>query len=101
VVIGQVDGAYYAFIGAERFGGIFVYNVSNPKAPVFVEYVLTRNMKAAVNEDLEYDDTSYANTGDLGPEGFAFVPSSQSSTGSAMLIVGNEVSGTVNYFEVK
>jgi 2',3'-cyclic-nucleotide 2'-phosphodiesterase/3'-nucleotidase/5'-nucleotidase len=101
VAIGEIDGATYAFIGAERFGGIFVYNVSNPKAPVFVEYVLTRNMKAAVNEDLEYDDTSYANTGDLGPEGFAFVPASQSSTGSAMLIVGNEVSGTVNIFEVK
>jgi hypothetical protein len=62
---------------------------------------LTRNMKAAVNEDLEYDDTSYANTGDLGLEGFAFVPASQSTTGSAMLIVGNEVSGTVNIFEVK
>jgi 5'-nucleotidase len=72
-----------------------------PKSPVFVEYVLTRNMKAAVNEDLEYDDTSYANTGDLGLEGFAFVPASQSTTGSAMLIVGNEVSGTVNIFEVK
>jgi hypothetical protein len=101
VAIGEVDGAIYAFIGAERFGGIFVYNVSNPKVPVFVEYVLTRNMKAAVNEDLEYDDTSYANTGDLGLEGFAFVPASQSTTGSAMLIVGNEVSGTVNIFEVK
>ena len=35
---------------------------------------------------------------DSGPEGMAFVKGSKSPTGKPMLLVGNEVSGTVQVF---
>lgn len=39
-------------------------------------------------------------TGDLGPEGFKFVPADHSPTGKALLIVGNEVSGNTSVYEI-
>ena len=39
VVVADVYGSTYAFIGLERIGGIMVYDVSVPSAPVFVQYL--------------------------------------------------------------
>jgi hypothetical protein len=43
VVIGKVLGKPYAFIGLERIGGVAVFDVSDPAAPKFIEYVNNRN----------------------------------------------------------
>ncbi|WP_098469751.1 choice-of-anchor I family protein [Serinibacter salmoneus] len=91
ITVGEVDGVPYVFVGAERVGGIFVYDLTDPSAPAFVTYLN--------NRDFEADPTT-AQAGDLGPEGFAFVPAEDSPTGEAMLVVGNEVSGTTTLFEV-
>ena len=57
--------------------------------------------------DYELDGASagfaaYANTrpADLGPEGVRFVPRRDSPTGRALVLVTNELSGTVAAFEV-
>ncbi len=89
VAIGEIDGVPYAFIGLERVGGILVYDISNPKAPRFVNYLNRRDFTAPSEI-----------AGDLAPEGFAFVPSEESPTGRSLLIVANEFSGTVTAYDV-
>ncbi|RYF67379.1 MAG: hypothetical protein EOO39_21370, partial [Cytophagaceae bacterium] len=39
VTTGVVNGITYAFVGSERTGDIFVYDISNPNAPVFLQYI--------------------------------------------------------------
>ncbi|MBW4468433.1 MAG: choice-of-anchor I family protein [Pegethrix bostrychoides GSE-TBD4-15B] len=79
VVIGTVNNRVYAFIGLERTGGVIVYEVTDPNQPQFVEYVSTE--------------------GDISPEGLTFIPASQNPNGKSLLVVSNEVSGTVGIFE--
>ena len=86
VVVGRVNGRSLAFIALERIGGVMVYDVSNPNAPVFQQYLTTRVFVGS-------------NVGpDSGPEGMVFIPAVDSPTGKPLLAVGNEVSGTVNLF---
>ncbi|WP_321531358.1 choice-of-anchor I family protein [uncultured Desulfuromonas sp.] len=94
LTVGEVNGHYYAFIGLERTGGIMMYNIDDPTAPKFVEYLLNRDLEVDIEADLE-------SAGDLAPEGMAFVDAADSPTGNALLIVGNEASGTTTVYEVK
>ena len=86
VAVGEVEGRPLAFVALERIGGVVVYDISDPTAPVFQQYLTTRNYAVAP-----------AGT-DSGPEGMVFVPAGQSPTGAPLLAVGNEVSGSVNLF---
>lgn len=92
VVIGKVFGKPYAFIGLERIGGVVVYDVSDPAAPSFVQYVNNRNFTAA-------PDTPKA--GDLGPEGLIFISAQDSPSGRPLVVIGNEISGTTTIYEIK
>ena len=91
LTIGKVGERTYAFIGAERVGGIFVYDVTDPANASFVTYVNNR----------DFSTDEFANAGDLGPEGFAFVDKKDSPNGEYLLIVGNEVSGTTTVYSVE
>ncbi len=84
VTLARFGAKTFAFIGLERVGGVMVYDITNPTSPHFVTYANARMGSA----------------GDLGPEGLAFVPASQSPNGSPLLIVGNEVSGTTAIYQV-
>ena len=81
----------YAFIGAERVGGIFVYDVTDPQNAKFETYVNNR----------DFSTDEFADAGDLGPEGFAFVDKKDSPNGEYLLLVGNEVSGTTTVYSVE
>ncbi|HET6410139.1 MAG TPA: choice-of-anchor I family protein [Chthoniobacteraceae bacterium] len=91
VTVGKVGGRTYAFIGLERIGGIVVFDVSNPTAPEFVQYVNNRDFTANNNTP---------ESGDLGPEGVLFIPAEESGSGKPLVVVANEVSGTTTIFEV-
>jgi hypothetical protein len=91
VVVGQIGDDYYAFLGLERIGGIFIMQVTDPSAPVFVDYVNNRDFIGNAELGL---------AGDLGPEGLEFVAAEDSPTGHPLLIVGNEVSGTTTVYTV-
>lgn len=91
LTLGQIDGRTYAFIGLERVGGIMVYDITTPAKSQFVQYLTSRNFSKKV-------ETSAA--GDLGPEGMSFVSKNDSPTGQALLIVGNEVSGTTSVYGI-
>lgn len=84
VVVGQFGKKHIAFIGLERVGGVAVYDVTDPRAPKFMDYLNTRT----------------GTTGDLGPEGLHLIPAAKSPNGKALLIVGNEVSGTVSVLQI-
>lgn len=86
-MVGEVDGSIYAFIGLERLGGVMVYDVTDPADAEYVNYINTRNY-----------DTDIA--GDVAPEGMAFVSANDSPTGEALLLVANEVSGTMPVYEL-
>ncbi len=89
VALGEIDGRTYAFVGLERIGGIMIWDISDPKAPVFVHYANNRDFTVADEE-----------AGDLAPEGIAFVPAAESPTGRPMLLVANEFSGTTTVWDV-
>lgn len=91
LVLGEVCGTPYVFIGLERFGGVMVYDVTDPEAPVFVQYATSRNF------DLLEDDPA---VGGLAPEGLAFVSADQSPNEQALLIMANEVSGTLEAWAI-
>ncbi len=102
VALGEVDGRTYAFIGLERIGGIFVYDVTDPADSEYVTYVNNRDFSvSAIDEETEELNPNWAQGGDLGPEGLVFIPASDSPNGSDLLAVGNEVSGTTTIFEIR
>lgn len=86
VVVGQVRGKTYAFVALERSSAILMYDLSNPAAPTFVQWL--------------QNTTDMAN-GDISPEGLSFVPAAQSPTGNALLLAGHEVTGTLAVWEIK
>ncbi|MCO6492559.1 MAG: choice-of-anchor I family protein [Phaeodactylibacter sp.] len=87
VVVAEVDGRQFAFIGLERVGGVIVYEVTNPVAPQFIQYINTRRVDGI--------------GGDLSPEGLSFIPASASPTGRPLLAVAYKVSGTVALFGLR
>jgi hypothetical protein len=80
VDIGSVGGRSHAFVASERQGGIYAYELQGASAS-FEDYLNSRPT-------------------DLGPEGVHFVARSDSPTGRAMLLVTNEISGTVAAIDV-
>ncbi|MEE4301301.1 MAG: choice-of-anchor I family protein [Pseudomonadales bacterium] len=93
VALGVIGGKTYAFIGLERVGGIMVYDVTVPEQSSFVQYVNPRDFSVA-------DVENPLGVVDLGPESIEFVPAADSPSGEALILVGNEVSGTINVFQV-
>ena len=92
ITTGVVNGRTYAFIGLERVGGVMVYDVTNPSAPTYVTYVTDR---------LFGGDAEAGTAGGLGPEGIVFISAQDSPTGQPLLVISNEVSGSLSVFGVQ
>ncbi|KAA1245401.1 choice-of-anchor I family protein [Aquimarina sp. RZ0] len=69
------------FVGLERTGGVMIFDITNPVAPQFLDWII---------------DAS-----DQGPEGLLAVEASDSPTGKDLLIITNEVSNTVAIYEIE
>lgn len=76
-------------------GGVMVFDVSNPKQPIFQDYLNTREVW-----DQADPSTALSAHGDLGPEGLIFISAKDSPNGKPLLVVGNEVSGTTSIYQV-
>jgi 2',3'-cyclic-nucleotide 2'-phosphodiesterase (5'-nucleotidase family) len=94
VTIGKILDSTYAFVALERIGGIMIYNITNPNSPYFVQYINTRNFAVSPSQ------ANLATVGDLGPEGIVFIPRNESPNGKDLILLSNEVSGTVAVFQV-
>ena len=88
-----IDGRTYAFINLERVGGVMVYDITEPERAEFVQYVNDRDFTLA-------DAELVAGATDLGPEITHFVSAEDSPSGNALLLVSNEVSGTLAVYQV-
>jgi len=93
VEIVEIGSKFFAFIGLERVGGVMVYDVTDPATPAFVQYINERDFSVDAEADIEI-------VGDLGPEDVVFIPASDSPNGEPLLLVSNEVSGTLAVFSV-
>ena len=110
IEVGTIEGRTYAFIAQERSGDLFVYDVTNPFQASFVSHYINRDFDVSFELDDELTDpcdssegmdcTAVPLAGDLGPESIKFVSASDSPNGNALLIIGNEVSGTVTVYQV-
>ncbi|WP_375278876.1 choice-of-anchor I family protein [Pseudoalteromonas marina] len=89
LTIGTIGERTFAFIGLERMGGIMIYDITNPYDVQFEDYFYNRGLIAGAEI-----------TGDLAPEGMTFIPREQSATGEPLLIIGNEISGSIAVWEV-
>lgn len=82
VIVAMVGGKPHAFVGLERSaGGAVVFDVSNPYAPNFVDYIVNPGVDIAL-EDLVY------------------VSESDSPTGQALLFTANEESATIGVYGI-
>ena len=82
IATGEVDGRYFAFVGLERDNGIMVYDITDPRAPKFDQYI-----------------DSEAN-GNISPETIDFIPAVESATGQAQIAVAYEGDGNTVLFDV-
>ena len=101
IALGRIDDRTYAFVGLERIGSVVVYDVTDPERPAFVQYVNNRNFDVDPAAEIEDGPADASDAGDLGPEGVTFVPRAESSTGHALVAVGNEISGTTTVYRVR
>lgn len=82
VTVGMVEGKPYGFVGLERAGGgVLVYDLSDPTAPVFNQYIRTE--------------------GDVAPEGLKFIAAEDSPNGNPVLAVANEESKTTTLYDIE
>ncbi|SFD13201.1 choice-of-anchor I family protein [Algibacter pectinivorans] len=70
---------YILFVGLERTDQVMVYDVTNPMAPKFISIL--------------------SHAGDEAPEGLLVIPAADSPNGKDLLVVSNEDSGTVSFYE--
>ncbi|GLK58501.1 alkaline phosphatase [Azotobacter vinelandii] len=92
LTLARLWGQTYAFVGLERVSGVMVYDISDPHAPSFVQYLNHRDFQAAPGTPA---------AGDLGPEGLTVIEAADSPIpGVPLLAVGNEVSGTTTLFRI-
>ena len=89
LTIGTIGERTFAFIGLERMGGIMIYDITNPYDVQFEDYFYNRGLISGAEI-----------TGDLAPEGMTFIPREQSATGEPLLIIGNEISGSIAVWEI-
>ena len=86
VTTAVIAGRPYAFVSLERVGGVMIFNIENPSAPIFVGYANNRTLNGSGP--------------DLGAEGIIFIKAADSPTGQDIVILANEVSSTLSVFSV-
>ncbi|RYY15929.1 MAG: T9SS type A sorting domain-containing protein, partial [Cytophagaceae bacterium] len=87
VATGRIGNNLYAFVSMERVGGVMVFNINNPAAPVLEAYANNRSLTTGA--------------GDLGPEGIVFINAADSPTGQPLLLLANEVSSTIAVYSLQ
>ena len=93
IAFGRAFGKNWLVVGLERDGGIMLFEVSNPAAPQFVQYISTTDWLGGMFNLVRP-------AGDVSPEGILFIEAKNSPTKKPLVIVSYELSGTVAIFEL-
>ena len=80
VKVGEMDGRQYLFVSMERSFGVMIYDITDPNNPSFQQWI-------------QVDGSS-------NPEDMEFVSADVSPTGTPLLLVANEDSGSVGIWEL-
>mgnify|MGYP001206651561 CR=1 FL=1 len=86
LVLAAVGRRRFACVGLERAGGVMIYEATDPERPTFSQYLPPQG-----NGEEGYD---------VAPEGLAFIDAANSPCGAPLLLVCNEVSGTVTAYRL-
>ena len=92
LAIGETGGRRYLFGGGERSSHIYIWDITDPEAPVYL----------SINSYNDCSETDYSKRESLlnDPEAMQFVPAASSPTGKDILISVGAVSGSLHVFEV-
>ena len=90
VIVQEIEGEFYAFIGLERIGGFMVYNVSNPLEPTFEGYFNNRGLEPGENV-----------TGDFAPESIVYIAPEDNTQEKGLIVIANEVSATISVYTLE
>ena len=91
LTLAYVEGHTLAIIGLERMGGLMMYDITDPESVSFVQYINHRDYDA---------DPESPDAGDIAPEGLAFVAAKDSPNGKPLVLVANEVSGSMTVYQL-
>ncbi|MBU5668801.1 copper amine oxidase N-terminal domain-containing protein [Peptoniphilus sp. MSJ-1] len=92
----RVGDKIYAIIGLERISGIMIYDVTNPTSPKYADYFNNRIFVKSVDKE---EKVGLDKRGNIGPEGLYAIEAKDSPTGKPLVLVANEISGTVQVIE--
>jgi Secretion system C-terminal sorting domain len=81
------NGHHYVFASLERIGGVMIFNIDNPAAPIYVGYANNRS-------------ASNPNGPDLGAEGIIVIDAQDSPNGQHLVLLANEVSSTLSIYQM-
>ena len=102
VAVAMISDHRIIFVGLERAGGVMMWDATNPTKPIFAGYFNRRDTSIDLTIDVDGDKVpdKLADVGDLGPEGLLVIPANSSPTKRPILVVCNEVSGTLSLFDI-
>lgn len=96
ITVLNIKDKTYAIVGLERISGIMIYDITDPSNPVYKDYFNNRIFIKSVNDK---EEIGLEKRGNIGPEGLCAIEAKDSPTGKPIVLVANEVSGTVQVIE--
>ena len=91
VAVGMVGDRRIAVLGLERMSALAVFDITQPRIPVFIEWLQMLPAKATPAKDVKY----------WSPEGIVFVSADKSPSGKAIIITSYELSGSLSIHQIE
>ena len=91
VAVGMVGDRRIAVLGLERMTALAVFDITQPRSPVFIEWLQMVPTKATPAKDVKY----------WSPEGIVFVAADKSPSGKALIITSYELSGSLSIHQIE
>jgi hypothetical protein len=91
VAVGMVGDRRIAVLGLERMTALAIFDITEPRKPVFQEWIQMLPTKATAAKDVKH----------WSPEGIVFVPAENSPSGKALIITSYELSGSLSIHEIE
>jgi 2',3'-cyclic-nucleotide 2'-phosphodiesterase / 3'-nucleotidase / 5'-nucleotidase len=104
LALGRIGGRDYLFLAPERIGGLYAYDITEPRAPVFQQYVNFRDFSVDPRRVCAVDEpvsAACAAAGDLEPEGVLFIAAADSPIAAPLVVVTHELSTSATIYRVE